>query len=199
MMGRTTTTTWTMEGTWMPRSRMLFLALFTAMLFPFAASAQPFNAYLALNTGDAGYVQIPPTGFDFTTGFTFEAWVSVRDANGSSGCSSIAGKDYTKAWWIGVCGTQLRSYLKGSGSSVTGGRLAPNEWTHIAVTYDGVTHKHYIDGEEVLSVAETGPMTLSPGTPVNIGSDVSWRHTANGAYDEVRIWSVARTKEEIRS
>src|SRR5215212_10155844 len=180
MMGRTTTTTWTMEGTWMPRSRMLFLALFTAMLFPFAASAQPFNAYLVLNTGDTGYVQIPPTGFDFTTGFTFEAWVSVRDSFGTTGCSSITGKDWQQAWWIGVCGTTLRSYIKGSASQFNAGKLPANEWTHIAVTYDGAVRKHYIDGEEVGSKAETGPMTASPGVPVRIGSDVSWVHTPNG-------------------
>ena len=182
----------------MARSRILFLALVAAILFPLAASAQPFGAYLVLNN-DTSYVTIPATDFDFTDGFTFEAWVSVRDAFGASGCSSIAGKDYTKAWWIGVCGTTLRSYIKGSGSQYSSGTLSANEWHHIAVTYNGSVRKHYIDGEEVGSKDETGSMTLSPGTAVRIGSDVSWLHTANGAYDEVRFWKTARTKEEIRS
>lgn len=183
----------------MARSRILWFGLLAAVLFPLAAAAQPFNSYLALNTGDTGYVQIPAAGFDFSTGFTFEAWVSVRDAFGPGGCSSIAGKDYTKAFWIGVCGTTLRSYIKGSGSLFDGGRIPANDWVHIAVTYDGANRKHYIDGEEVATRAETGNMTLSPGTAVRIGSDVSWLHTANGAYDEVRFWTVARTKEEIRA
>src|SRR4051794_36324659 len=115
----------------MDRSRILFLALVAAILFPLAASAQPFGSYLALNSGDTGFVSIPPAGFDFTDGFTFEAWVSVKDSFGSSGCSSIAGKDYTKAWWIGVCGTTLRSYIKGSSSQFSSGKLPASDWTHI--------------------------------------------------------------------
>jgi hypothetical protein len=186
----------------MIRSRTVSLFLLLALaLLALPAVAQPFNAWLQIPSGH-GYVQIPPSGFDFTTGFTFEAWVAVSDDNptagSGTGCSSIAGKNYTTAWWIGVCGTQLRSYIKGSASSLTGGTLTRNEFHHIAVTYDGNVRKHYIDGEEVASRDETGPMTFSTD-PVRIGSDTAWQFTAHGSYDEVRFWSVARTKAEIRA
>ncbi|MBV9494594.1 MAG: LamG domain-containing protein [Acidobacteria bacterium] len=174
--------------------------LLLAVLLAIPAAAQPFNAWLTIPSGH-GYVSIPPAGFDFTTGFTFEAWVSVSDDNPTAGsgtsCSSIAGKGFTQAWWVGVCGTTLRSYIKGSGSFLDGGTLPRNEFHHIAVTYDGSVRKHYIDGEEVASQAETGPMTSST-SEVRIGSDVSWTFTAHGWYDEVRFWNVARTKAQIR-
>jgi hypothetical protein len=186
----------------MIRSRTVpFLLLVCLMFVALPAMAQPFNAFLTIPSGN-GYVSIPPSGFDFTTGFTFEAWVAVSDdfptTGSGTGCSSIAGKNYLTAWWIGVCGTDLRSYIKGSASQFTGGTLPRNGFHHIAVTYDGSVRKHYIDGEEVASRNETGPMTFSTDN-VRIGSDVSWEHTAHGTYDEVRFWNVARTKAEIRA
>lgn len=159
------------------------------------AVAQPYNSWLSLGPTH-GYVSIPhSSSFNFTTGFTVEGWVSVRDPGG---CSSIIGKNYVQAWWIGVCGTTFRSYIKGSSSIFDGGKLPASQWAHIAVTYDGTTRRHYIDGEEVASKAETGNMTTSTD-PIRIGSDVPWQFTAVGTYDEFRIWNVARTKAEIRS
>ena len=159
--------------------------------------AQPFGAWLTLNGTNTQYARAPHApALNFTTAFTYEAWISLRDTTG--GCSSIAGKHWQEAWWIGVCGTSLRSYLRGSGSAFTQGTIPANDWTHIAVTWDGTTHKHYIDGELVGSQAETGNMTTST-TDMRIGSDVVWEYTPTGAIDEMRLWNVARTQAEIRA
>lgn len=156
--------------------------------------AQPFGAYLAL-TGASGYVEIPDSSaLNPTSAFTFEAWVAVTDA---AGCSSIAGKNWQQSWWVGICGTTLRSYLKGSTSQRNGGTLDGN-WNHIAVTFDGTNRYHYINGEIVGTFPETGPLTTSTSA-MRIGSDVSWQFTPTGAIDEVRLWSVARTTDQIRS
>ncbi len=160
------------------------------------AAAQPYASWLKF-PATHGYVRVPHSpSLNFGTAFTFEAWVSIADPGG---CSSIAGKDYPTAWWIGVCGTTLRSYLRGGASSFDGGTIPANDWTHIAVVYDGVTHKHYIDGELVASREETGDMPDST-TEMRIGSDTSWQFTPfNGGIDEVRIWNVARSQAEIRA
>jgi hypothetical protein len=171
---------------------LLVLGLLAVAAWP--AAAQPFGAWLVKGSAQ-GYVAIPASSaFDFTNGFTFEAWASGSD---SGGCSSLAGKNFTKAFWIGVCGSTLRSYLRGSGSFLDGGTV-PTDWTHIAVTWDGTTHKHYIDGELVKSRVETGPMTASTDE-LRIFGDVAFQLTYNGAIDEVRFWNVARTQDEIRS
>ena len=174
------------------RPACLFLVLFLAAL-PLAA--QPYGAYLTRTSGH-GYVEVPASSaFDFTTGFTIEAWVAGSDPGG---CQSIAGKDYKQAWWVGVCGTTLRSYIKGTSSLYDGGVVPANEFVHIAVTYDGAVRKHYVDGELVASKAESGPMTTSTGA-MRFNSDVSYEHSYATTLDEVRIWNVARTQDQIRA
>src|SRR4029079_10399206 len=140
------------------KTRLAALFVFLSIVAAMPAAAQPYGAFFVRNSG-LGYVEVPHSSvFDFSTGFTFEAWVSGSDAGP---CGGIAGKQYTTAWWIGVCGTTLRSYIKGSSSLIDGGTVTANDWVHIAVTYDGTTRKHYIDGELVRSNPETGPMTTN--------------------------------------
>lgn len=167
------------------------------------SQAQPFGAWLVM-TGNPthGYAQIPHhSSLNPTGGFTFEAWVSIANNVAGEDCRSIAGKNYLQAWWIGICNVAgqptLRSYLKGGASSRNGGTITRNVWTHIAVTFDGSTRRHYINGELAASFAEAGPLGTSTD-PMRIGSDVSWQFTPAGAIDEVRLWSVARTLAQIR-
>jgi hypothetical protein len=184
--------------------RVLFAVATVAILAgAVPAFAQPYNAWLTIGspTSPGGFVAVPPSGdFNFTTGFTFEAWVSVKDNNGIAGtsCSSIAGKNWTAAWWIGVCGTTMRSYIKGTDSLYDAGTIPANTWTHIAVTYDGTTRRHYIDGELVGSHPDAPPMTSS-ATEMRIGSDTNYAFSPLGAIDEVRFWNVARTQAQLRS
>lgn len=157
--------------------------------------AQPYGAWLALSGADSTYITVPHSAsLNPTDGFTFEAWVAVTD---EEGCTSIAGKNYLEAWWIGVCGTTLRSYLQGSGSARDGGTVPAGKWTHIAVTWDGATRRHYINGELAASFAQATPPTTSTDA-VRIAGDVSYQYTPNGAIDEVRLWNVARTIEQLR-
>lgn len=168
------------------------------------SQAQPFGAWMHLvGQPTHGYVQIPHhSSLNPASAFTFEAWVSISNSTSSEDCRSIAGKNYVQAWWIGQCtvGGQptLRSYLRGGGSSRNGGIIPRGIWTHVAVTSDGVTRRHYINGELAASFAETGSPTGSTD-PMRIGSDVSWEHTPSGNIDEVRLWNVARTIEQIRA
>jgi concanavalin A-like lectin/glucanase superfamily protein len=164
------------------------------------ASAQPFGKFLHVHGPASEYMEVPSSpALNPTDAFTFEAWVLVTTTSGID-CNSIAGKNYLQAWWVGICGTTLRSYLKGGGSRQDGGTISPvsNQWTHIAVVYDGVHRLHYVNGEVTLDVAETGPLTASTD-PVRIGSDVSWQHTPAGYIEEARIWNVARTQDQIRA
>jgi hypothetical protein len=184
------------------RRILVVIAVLALSVAVIPAAAQPFNSTLSIPSG-SGYIAIPHTSaFDFTTGFTFEAWVSIKDPNGA--CVGIFGDKYTEAQWIGICGTTLRSYLHGFNTGAAnstlfdGGKVPVSDWTHIAVTYDGTTHRHYIDGEQVASRAETGNMTTST-QEIRIGSDVAYQFSPVGAIDEVRFWNVALTKEQIRA
>src|SRR3954465_100266 len=160
--------------------------------------AQPSGQYLRLDGyPQHGYIEIPHDVLLDTPAMTVEAWVSVRDAH-SPACSSIAGKGYTTGWWLGLCGTTMRSYFNGNGSNRDGG-VIPNTpttvWIHIAAVTDGTTRKHYINGNLVFQGAES-PRAGSTG-PMRIGSDPDWDFMAEGGIDELRFCYLARTQQQI--
>ena len=162
--------------------------------------AQPSGQYLRLQGfPQQGYIEIPHDVLLDTPAMTIEAWVSVRDAHTPSACSSIAGTGYLTGWWLGLCGTSMRSYFNGTGSVKTGGVIpsAPDVWVHIAAVTDGTTRRHYIDGNLVFEAAETAPASSSTNA-LRIGSDADWLFMAEGGIDDLRIWKVARTAEQIR-
>jgi hypothetical protein len=178
--------------------RIVWIA--TALLISTSLSAQPFGQYLKLQgVPQHGYIEIPHDVLLDTPAMTVEAWVSVRDANNGTGCSSIAGKGYLTAWWLGLCDTSMRSYFDGTNSVKTGGVIPsdPTVWVHIAAVTDGTTRRHYING----NLEFESPESASPSTstkPLRIGSDPDWDFMAAGGIDDLRIWKVARTQDQIR-
>jgi hypothetical protein len=181
----------------------LVLAAVFVLSSPAAADQAPFGGWLELvgntTSGGAGhgYVEIPhSTALNPTSAITIELWVRLATPFTGQSCRSLVGKDFTQAYWIGVCGSTLRSYLRGGASVNDGGTIPAGVWTHIAVTSDGVTKRHYINGVQVASFAAGGPNTASTD-PVRIGSDVSWQFSPAGEIDEVRIWNIVLTASEI--
>jgi len=171
------------------------------LLLPSALGAQPFGAWPVFTATSGKYIDIP-TAADLNpiTAITIEAWVSnTPPALPAEQCRSILGKNFQTSYWVGICGNTLRSYLKGGVLSQRNGGTVPNgEWTHVAVTYDGANRIHYINGEQAAIFAETGALPAS-GSNLRIGSDVSWDFQPQGALNEVRIWNVARTVDQIRA
>jgi hypothetical protein len=184
---------------------ILLLGFALAIFAVPAAQAQPFGTWLQLaGNPNHGYVAIPHSpALNPTSAFTFEAWVNVRDANS---CSSIAGKNWKKAWWIGICSNNMRSYVKGyapagvggTGTLFDAGKIPLGFWTHVAVVYDGSKRQHYINGELAGTKVESGPLTTDTDE-VRIGSDTAFPETPQGGIDEVHLWNVARTQAQIRA
>jgi hypothetical protein len=76
-----------------------------------------------------------------------------------------------------------------------------NEWTHVAATYDGTTRRIYINGNEVQSsTSQSGNIVYPFPNNVRVGQyhDDDEDYYYQGEIDEVRLWAVARTTEEIR-
>lgn len=169
------------------------------LLISLPSFAQPSGQYLRLQGfPQHGYIEIPQDVLLDTPAMTVEAWVSVRDAH-TSQCSSIVGKGYLTGWWLGICGTSMRSYFNGVNSVKTGGIIqdVPAVWMHIAAVTDGTTRKHYINGFLVYESPETAPVTAGTRA-LRIGSDPDWDFMAEGGIDDLRIWKVARTEQQIR-
>jgi len=182
------------------------LALLLAV--PAALAAQPFGLWTAFEgdgTADStnGRLVIPDSpALNPTSAITIEAWIQLSLPSPHQSCRSLVGKDYIHSYWVGVCnsgsGALLRSYTHGTGSLKDGGFIANGAFVHIAVTSDGTTRKHYIDGELVGTFADSGPPTGST-SPLEIGGDFNWVYSPNGIVNEVRLWNVARTVDQIRS
>jgi hypothetical protein len=73
-------------------------------------------------------------------------------------------------------------------------RLSLNTWYHLACVYDGVNMYMYVDGTLDKVQAQTGSISTT-NNPFGLGGA---GRNLNGQLDEVRIWSDARTGEEIR-
>jgi hypothetical protein len=189
-----------------PSLRPLPIALFlaAAALAAPGAHAQPFISWADFPGAPThSYIEFAHSpALNPTAAFTFEAWVKIANNVAGEDCRTIAGKNWQQAWWFGQCNVggqpTLRSYLKGGASQRNAGIIPRNVWTHVAVTFDGVNRRHYINGELAASFAESGPLTTS-GANVRIASDVSWQFSPNGEIDEVRLWNVARTTAQLRA
>jgi Concanavalin A-like lectin/glucanases superfamily len=183
-------------------STRVFLAflfvLLVLLLFTSVAAAQPFGAWPVLGATQGKYIEVPDSpDLNPAAQITIEAWVSnFPTAAQGQPCRSVIGKNYLTAWWVGICNNSLRSWMFGVVRSA--GNVPNGQWTHVAVTYDGAHRNHYINGELVASYPETGPIGTNAAN-LRIASDVGWDYQPQGSIDEVRLWNVARTVEQIRA
>ncbi|UCE19817.1 MAG: VCBS repeat-containing protein [Gemmatimonadota bacterium] len=81
--------------------------------------------------------------------------------------------------------------------------LTLNEWQHVAVTYDGLNEiRMYIDGIPQPLTSTTlpsGPILDNSTENLYIGNDAFGGFNFEGTIDEVRIWSIVRSAEEINA
>ena len=100
-------------------------------------------------------------------------------------------------WYLEINATN--GYLlfgrKGSYIGVMGA-MPSGEWKHVAVTFDKITERLYVDGEE----RTNGSFSLGPkeDATIIIGADnLGGGNGFNGAIDEVRLYNEALTQDEI--
>ena len=79
--------------------------------------------------------------------------------------------------------------------------LAVGQWSHAAVTYDGVTLRLYLDAVEVGSTPLSGAVDIAPSVPVTVGSQPpgAGPRFFDGLIDDVRILSRALSQSELAS
>ena len=163
------------------------------------AADGPFPRSLSLDGVDS-YVRVANhADLNPSSEITIEAWVWRSDANR---CETVVGKDFQTSYWLGVCPDTIRFYAAGLGTYVDGNTPIPaNEWTHIAVTYDGTTRRYYVNGDlDLETTAGSAPLAAN-GTDLGIGRDLANTWDENnflGYLDGVRLWNVVRTQDEIQ-
>lgn len=173
-----------------------------AQLVPPAASV-PLNA-LSFNGQRAQGVEIAEplaSPFNVEQQLTVEAWVYV--SAWSRRFQSLVTKG--SAWGILRADDQSRIAFRTTESGPAAGvhdlvstTLFPlGKWTHVAAVWSGSRKQLYVDGVLVADAAYTGGI-VSTSYPVVIGGDAeSSDRTLQGMVDCVRVWSIARTGEEL--
>ena len=155
--------------------------------------------------GSGGYVKLP----SFTLGgaLTLEAWVRSDNvhANGARifDFGDGEGPDNLIVYWDGSTGRMAWDIHDPGGNwrSIETDRVFPQgQWVHVAATVDDQGNAAlYWDGELVASGAMYLPQVTARANQYLGRSNWPSDSSFTGALDEVKIWSVARTADEIRA
>ena len=152
------------------------------------------------HTDRTGYLHLDASeSLDIRDEITLAAWVYRR--HGSSG--TAIGKWYQNKTWSYVLHTSSGSGFRlhwddGTQTNVTGFWLPYLEWVHYAATYDGTAMRVFVNGELVSESPVAGKRIDATDNPVWLGSS-GYRDRHWGLLDEVQIWNIARTQDQIRA
>jgi Concanavalin A-like lectin/glucanases superfamily/Divergent InlB B-repeat domain/Putative Ig domain/Immunoglobulin I-set domain len=155
----------------------------------------------AFNFDGAVYVQVPNSAALKPVQMTAEAWVSPGVSTGYNAviaCGSSTDTDDT--WYLGVTSGTPQFYSHGTDLLEAPSAIPFNQWTHLAITFDGNTKVLYVNGAQVASKGGLGELDYPAPVPVTIGAD--WTANAptdvfTGLVDEVSLYNRALTCDEI--
>ena len=136
--------------------------------------------------------------------FTLSAWIYPR-TNG--GWQMIVNKPYTNGhsspyfdWSMHreTGSGRISAFLGCEGRQRTSNASTPiNTWTHVAVTYDGATLRHYINGVLDRSTAVSCAIRNDNSRRFRVGTNGAGSETMNGMIDDVRIYNSVLSATEI--
>ncbi len=135
--------------------------------------------------------------------FSVSAWIYHTDYTqdgdaiiGDSSWNIWFTKGFVIRFW--KSNTNLSFILGNSTTGAISTRTIPmQQWTHIAMTYDGKTYKVYVDGTLITSKDSSYSV---PTNTIRIGSDFTNSGTVNfnGIIDDVQIYSKALEIDDIK-
>jgi hypothetical protein len=159
----------------------------------------PFPSALNFKTSLQNYAALP-AGVYFSGDFTIECWVYLTATTNWSRIIDFGNGAGNNCVLFSVSAGTSGSpgfYVGGSQYQATG-TVPLNQWTNLAATLSGTNATIYING--VASGTATFPVPANVTRSYNyIGrSNWGWGDPApEGSYDDLRIWSVAKTGPQI--
>jgi len=197
----------------MKKTVIIFLTFITALITP---PAFAINRVLSLD-GDGDYVEIADSEALNDIGFqvTMEAWIKPTSFPNQWIAIIFKGDERTPnhsnrsfALWLssfGVIGLNSAPSNQGAISlSSPSGLIKLNQWYHVAGSIDaknGVM-RIFINGAEVANRDFPKKEFHVSKLPLRIGWTHEEKEVSHGVFagqiDEVRIWNIARTQEEIK-
>ena len=144
---------------------------------------------------------------NITGDITIEAWIYSTRPN-QNNWRRIVEKDWATSYFLGSgdgsTTNAIAFCMDANGSTVnvlqtSDNVIAPNEWHHVAGTWDGSTLSIYVDGILEASMPWSNPADGSLNSTLIARYYGSGPYNFQGYMDEIRIWNVARTQAEIRT
>src|SRR3990167_8813372 len=178
--------------------------------FPFAQSTEAVDL-----SGSSQYLYAADsTSLSITGDLTIEGWVKLDVVNQSR--NFVAKRNPTtnqRSYGLGfsdnATGSQLSFVASSDGTLndgnvlTTGSGISDTNWHHVAVTWDASAHsaQFYVDGSAFEAAKDTTITSIYDSTAsLDIGSQADSRvNTLNGKVDDMRIWNVVRTTDEINN
>lgn len=149
--------------------------------------------------GTTDWINIPNSAsLSFPNKCSFEAWVkpTVQQTAKIVEKGDWDGGGLGQDLWLGF---QASIYL---GNFVTAkinwgaGRPTLNTWYHLAGVYDGSTLYLYVNGILANSMVVTSPL-VNNARYISIGSDAGAQKFFQGLIDEVSIWNIGLTPQQV--
>ena len=167
---------------------------------PLAVATSQANA-LNFSASLQNYAYLPPATY-FSGDFTIECWVKptaytnwsrvIDFGNGAGSNNVLLGTS------VGTSG-KPGFYVGGAQFEATS-QLPLNQWTHIAATLSGTTATIYINGVASGTTSFPVPANVIRNNNYIGRSNWGWGDPApDASFDELRIWSVAKTGSEIQA
>ncbi|MBX2977265.1 MAG: LamG domain-containing protein, partial [Ignavibacteriaceae bacterium] len=182
--------------------KRMFLLIF--LTFSLQITFAQIGGYALQFDGTDDYVSIADNAsIDFTSSqsYTLEAWIYADVLTAPNTGRAVLSKWHTSddSYFIRISpdGSLVFDNL-----NTAAGVITTNKWYHIACVYKtapSAYRKVFVNGvEKSLSGSVIG-VNDGNSEPLKIGRHNSFANDWDGKIDEVRIWNVARTVEEIRA
>jgi hypothetical protein len=161
------------------------------------------NGLHFLNSGSTRVTIADNPAFDFSSGFTAEAWIKADVLNTRNIFSQYSSSDRAFSLFLLSSGKfEYTANPSASGSSeqyftTTNTAISTGTWHHVAITYDGTTMRAFVNGVAAGTESHTGTLYNS-SEPIEIGSRNN-AHFFDGTIDEVRFWNRALSVTEINN
>lgn len=168
-----------------------------------------------LESGSGQYFSITDaaqTDLDLSSDFTLETWIKLESVPTSGNYYSIIGKwddtgnnrqyvlNYENNSGVGA----LRIYTSSDGTNnendAVSYTLSTGTWYHVAITKSGTSATFYINGSSIGSVSFSNGAIYNGGAHFTVGAidvQATARQLFDGLIDDVRVWNVARSAQEV--
>ncbi|MEM9768905.1 MAG: neuraminidase-like domain-containing protein, partial [Cyanobacteria bacterium P01_D01_bin.71] len=146
--------------------------------------------------------------------FTIELWVKpTLPPSGWGGIASAYNladdKTNSGGWILEVGQSRFKFHLKTASTDNDFVSLqvsfTPNQWYHLAVTYDGTHARLYLNAEEKAAIACSGAIAYPPNLTnahqfvLGARKDVNYQANFAGQLREIRLWNTARSAEQLKA